>query len=68
MLVITRRVGEEIVIGPEIRIIVTQIQGNRVRIGISAPKHVCVDRVEVHQRRCARVAETAARAFTAARA
>jgi carbon storage regulator len=51
MLVLTRRVGEEIVIDGSIRITVTAIQGERVRIGITAPEFVRVDRSEVHQRR-----------------
>jgi carbon storage regulator len=51
MLVLTRKVGEEIVIGGNIRITITQIKGDKVRLGISAPPEVIVDRAEVHQRR-----------------
>ena len=51
MLVLTRRVGEEIVIGNDIRVMVVAIQGDKVRIGISAPPSVRVDRKEVHERR-----------------
>ena len=51
MLVLTRRVGEEIVIDGDIRVTVTGIRGDKVRIGISAPEFVRVDRDEVHQRR-----------------
>jgi carbon storage regulator len=51
MLVLTRRVGEEIVIGGDIRITVSAIQGNRVRIGVHAPDSVRVDRKEVSERR-----------------
>jgi carbon storage regulator len=51
MLVLTRRVGEEIVIGGDIRITVVAIKGDRVRIGVSAPDFVRVDRQEVHERR-----------------
>ena len=51
MLVLTRRVGEEIVIDGNIRIVVTSIKGDRVRLGISAPPAVQVDRKEVHDRR-----------------
>jgi carbon storage regulator len=50
MLVLTRRVGEEIVIGNDIRVTVTAIRGDRVRIGISAPPDVRVDREEIHTR------------------
>lgn len=51
MLVLCRRVGEEIVIDGNIRIQVTGIKGDRVRIGIAAPPAVSVDRREVHDRR-----------------
>jgi carbon storage regulator len=50
MLVLSRRVGEEIVIDGRIRISVSSIKGDRVRIGISAPPDVPVHRLEVHQR------------------
>src|SRR5262245_24583242 len=50
MLVLTRRVGEEIVIGGENRVIVTAVRGDRIRIGIDAPPSVRVDRQEIHQR------------------
>jgi carbon storage regulator len=51
MLVLTRRIGEEIVIGGDIRVTVVAIKGDRVRLGISAPDFVRVDRQEVHERR-----------------
>ena len=51
MLVLSRRVGEQIVIGEDIRITVVEVQGNRVRIGVSAPPTVCVDRKEINDRR-----------------
>ena len=51
MLVLTRKVGEEIVIDNNIRLVVVAIRGDRVRIGVSAPKEVVVDRQEVHDRR-----------------
>ena len=51
MLVLTRRTGEEVVIGGNIRIIVTEVSGRRVRLGITAPKDVRVDRAEVDARR-----------------
>ncbi len=47
MLVLTRKVGESIQIGDQIRIVVTQVGGNRVRIGIEAPQQVNVRRQEV---------------------
>jgi carbon storage regulator len=51
MLVLTRRTGEEVVIGGNIRIKVTQVSGQRVSLGISAPKDIRVDRAEVDERR-----------------
>jgi carbon storage regulator len=52
MLVLTRKVGEEIVIDGSIRITVTAIKGGQVRIGITAPPEVRVNREEVHRRLC----------------
>ncbi len=51
MLVLTRKTGEEIIIDGRIRITVTQIKGDKVRLGIEAPPEVTVDRQEVHERR-----------------
>ena len=51
MLVLTRRVGEEIVIDGDIQVTVVAVKGDKVRIGISAPASVQVDRKEVHERR-----------------
>jgi carbon storage regulator len=51
MLVLTRRVGEVIVIDNDIRISIVSVRGERVRLGISAPKLVQVDREEIHERR-----------------
>ena len=51
MLVLTRRVGEEIVIGDSIRLTVLAAQGNKVRLGVTAPGSVRVDRQEVYDRR-----------------
>ena len=50
MLVLTRKVGEQIVIGEEIRVTVLAVSGNRVQLGIAAPKSVAVHREEVHRR------------------
>ena len=44
MLILTRRVGEALMIGDEINVTVLGIKGNQVRIGVSAPKHVAVHR------------------------
>lgn len=51
MLVLTRRVGEEIVIDGNIRVVVVAVSGDRVRLGVNAPPDVTVDRLEVHARR-----------------
>jgi carbon storage regulator len=51
MLVLTRRIGEEIVIDGNIRVVVVAVQGGKVRLGISAPPSVPVDRKEVHDQR-----------------
>lgn len=51
MLVLTRKLGEEIVIGNNIRITVVEINGDRTKLGITAPKDVPVDREEVHKKK-----------------
>jgi len=51
MLVLTRRVQEAIVIADKIRVIVAEIEGAKVRLGVEAPRHVTVDREEVHLRK-----------------
>lgn len=51
MLVLSRKVGEEIVIAGEIRVKVLSVRGNQVRIGIVAPQDVAVDRGEIAERR-----------------
>jgi|SoiMethySBSTD1v2_1073268.scaffolds.fasta_scaffold124702_2 carbon storage regulator len=51
MLVLSRRIGEEIVINDNIRVTVVAVKGDRVRLGIVAPRDVAVDRSEVRERR-----------------
>jgi carbon storage regulator len=51
MLVLTRKVGEEIVIAGTIRVTVVAVKRKRVRLGVAAPMAVSVDRDEVHERR-----------------
>jgi carbon storage regulator len=51
MLVLTRKVGEQIVIGDDVCITVVAVQGDHVRLGITAPTDTRVDRREIHDRR-----------------
>jgi carbon storage regulator len=51
MLVLSRRVGEQIVIHGNIRVTIVEVKGSSVRIGITAPPSVTVDRKEIHDRR-----------------
>jgi carbon storage regulator len=51
MLVLTRQVGEEIVINGNVRVSIVAVKGGKVRLGITAPPEVPVDRKEVHDRR-----------------
>jgi carbon storage regulator len=50
MLILTRRVGETIMVGSDVTVTVLGVKGNQVRIGINAPKNVAVHREEIYER------------------
>ena len=50
MLILTRRIGEVLVIGEDVQLTVLGVRGHQVRIGVDAPKHVGVHRKEVYER------------------
>ena len=50
MLILTRKVGESVLIGDNISITVLSVRGNQVKLGVQAPKEVSVHREEIYQR------------------
>ena len=50
MLILTRRVGETLMVGDDVSITVLGVKGNQVRVGINAPKDIPVHREEIYQR------------------
>jgi carbon storage regulator len=50
MLILTRRVGETVVIGDNVTVAIIGVKGNQIRIGINAPKDVTVHREEIYER------------------
>lgn len=50
MLILTRRIGETLMVGDEVSVTVLGVKGNQVRLGVNAPKDVTVHREEIYQR------------------
>ena len=62
MLILTRRVGETVMIGEDVSVTVLRVKGNQVRLGVNAPKNVSVQREEIFERMKLEAGDSVARA------
>lgn len=61
MLILTRRIGETVVIGDDIQVVVMGVNGSQVRLGVKAPRNIIVDREEIAERKKLEAEERARR-------
>lgn len=50
MLILSRRIGETLMVGDEVTVTILEVEGNQIRIGINAPKEIAVHREEIYDR------------------
>lgn len=50
MLILTRKIGESLIIGDDVEVTVLSVRGNQVKLGVNAPKEIAVHRQEIYER------------------